>query len=517
MDSRSNEAQSVAALEHSQLSLGALDMHSSVAYGSVLRLAKSASLTKTIRSRAFLFTSCLLAYTAVTWVLSVVFIVEWFSSGDYNHKGVAGVRLPVAMPVAELDPCWNSTGARNCYYNLASAPLTTLLVTQNWTYVGGVRLDPTFEGPAGIPFDIFDHFSDYAGNTTFPSMDVQYCAPRLLPKSFSCKEDVGNSRVRYEYQNVFAQSGLYRVTIDPDTPYEMNYPRPADANGDISTWTIASSRHNGSLDTIITANDAGARLLSKMAWINSTFTNASQPFTMICTLEARYIWSWQNFKYTDNLFWYNYRSGLLSGSACSNDPAMSPDEYRRSNIPFVNLPAAIEGSTTAIGSFTGYSRLLNLDSDTFIDEPSGREMRYSQSFAESSDMTELELYLSAIYSTITTMHPAALSEGINRTSIQYVSTTYTYRITVTWTALSVVAQIAVLIIFASTIWQAVYWAKATLSTETSVEDRDLLSPLNLAAYSASIADDLKAIMQDDADSKLRVPRGDGVCLGPAGV
>jgi hypothetical protein len=154
MDSLSNEDQAAAALEHSQLSLGALDMHSSVSYGSVLRLAKGAQ-KKTIRSRALSFIICLLAYTAMTWVLSVVSNLECFSSGDYNHKGVAGVRLPVAMLVTEHDPCWISTDVRNCYHYLASAPLTILLIARNCTFVGGVPLDSTFEGPAGIHFNIF--------------------------------------------------------------------------------------------------------------------------------------------------------------------------------------------------------------------------------------------------------------------------------------------------------------------------------------------------------------------------
>ncbi|KAF3038067.1 hypothetical protein E8E12_000260 [Didymella heteroderae] len=196
---------------------------------------------------------------------------------------------------------------------------------------------------------------------------------------------------------------------------------------------------------------------------------------------------------------------------------MSLDDYSRNNVPIVELSAAIEGSTTTIGSFTGYSRLLNLDSSTFLDESSGRTMRYSQSFAESSNMTELELCLSAIYNTVTTMHPAALSKGINRTPIRYVSTRYVYRNTVSWTILSILAQIAALVIFACTIWQVIYWAKATLSLETSVQDRDLLTPLKLAAYSASIADDLKSIMRDDENGSLRVPKGDEVYLGPAGI
>jgi hypothetical protein len=136
----------------------------------------------------------------------------------------------------------------------------------------------------------------------------------------------------------------------------------------------------------------------------------------ICTLEVRYTWSWHRFKYTDDLFRHDYGSGLLSESACSTDRTMPLDKYRRSNLPFVNLPAAIAGSNIAVGPFTVYCRLLNLDSDTLINEPSAQEIRHNLSFAKSSARTKLELYLPAIYSTITTMHLGA-SATITRVSL----------------------------------------------------------------------------------------------------
>jgi hypothetical protein len=237
-----------------------------------------------------------------------VFIVTLHSDNLDNIDSFANIRLPVNMPVNQ-DVCMNSTGAKNCYYNLAAAPLTTLLITQNVSYIAGVRYDPTYDGPQGVPYDVLDHFASVAANTSFPDMVVRYCAPRLGSKPYHCRQDVGNTRVRYEYHNIYKDYGVYTVTIDPDTPYEAVHPRPASADGDVASWTIASSyRDNKSLDTIITTNGDGAKLLSKMAWLNYTMTDDTQPLTMICTLNLTYTWSWQTFQYSNNVF----RSDIFS-------------------------------------------------------------------------------------------------------------------------------------------------------------------------------------------------------------
>jgi hypothetical protein len=445
-----------------------------------------------------------------------VFIVTLHSDNRDDHDSFADIRLPINMPV-DQDACVNSTGATNCYYNLAVAPLTTLLITQNFSYIAGVRYDPVYDGPQGVPYDVLDHFVSVVANTSYPDMVASYCAPRLGSKPYHCRQDVGNTRVRYEYYNIYKDDGVYKVTIDPDTPYEAVYPRPASADGSIASWTIASSnRDNTSLDTIITTNGDGAKLLSKMAWLNYTVTDDTEPLTMICTLNLTYTWSWQTFEYSNNVFRSDIFSGFIS-KLCSNDPSMTPLEYNINNVPYINIPAAIEGATNSVGSITGYSKLLNLDSEVYYSDFHEKYMRYSEVSALMGDMTELELYLSAIFGTIMTMYPSSLSDGIARTSIRYSSTNHNYEITISWTVLSVFAQAAALLVFICAVWQAVCWVIAVISIETSIDDNDLLQPLNLATYSANIADELRAMMRDDRDRKLRVSKNDNVSFGPAGV
>jgi hypothetical protein len=186
-------------------------------------------------------------------------------------------------------------------------------------------------------------------------------------------------------------------------------------------------------------------------------------------------------------------------------------------VPYVNIPVAIEGATNSVGSITGYSKLLNLDSEVSYSDFYKKEMRYSEFSARMGNMTELELYLSAIFGTIMTMYPSSLSDGIARTSIRYSSSKHSYEITTSWTALTIFAQAAALLVFICAIWQAVCWVIAVISIETSIDDNNLLQPLNLAAYSANISDELRAMMRDDRDRKLKVPKNDNVSFGPAGV
>lgn len=495
-------------------------MHTSADRESLLELAKAFFQRKTVRARAFFFITCLVAYTTVSWALSVIFIAELESGGidTTGNYSVANIRLPVNIDVTK-DTCYNSTGATNCYYDLSVAPLGTLLITQNLTYIAGMRFPADYQGPSGIPFDILDHFVESTQNTTYPDLRTSYCTPRLLPKSYSCKQDVNNSRVSYQFQSVFNEggvdSGLYRIILDPGTPNEANFPRPASSDGSISSWVIAGSRvPNKSMETIITATGSGAKLLSKMAWLNFTVTDLTEPLTVVCTLNASYTWTWQTFNYENNLYTIDPWSDAEISPLCSNDPNLSPEEYNRQHVPFINIPLAIEGSTDVMGSVTGYSKLLNLDSPT--DPTSLHNTTYSREVATDWGMTELELYLSAIYGTVMTMYPS--SQDAPRTAVRYVSNSHYYQITVSWTALSILAFASAIFVFVCTVWQTVCWATAMRRLKaTKIKERDILKPLRLMAYSAHVSKELLAMMKEDRKGKLTVPKGDQVGLGPTGI
>jgi hypothetical protein len=130
-------------------------------------------------------------------------------------------------------------------------------------------------------------------------------------------------------------------------------------------------------------------------------------------------------------------------------------------------------------------------------------------------MTELELTLSAIYGTVMTMYPS--SQDAIRTPIRFVSNPHSYQITISWTPLSILALVAAVVVFVYTVWQALCWARAIMSLEARVGDRNLLKPLSLMGYSTIVVEELNAMMRDDEDGKLKVPKDDAVGLGPTVV
>ncbi|KAJ9654528.1 hypothetical protein H2201_008989 [Coniosporium apollinis] len=507
---RTNEAESALALDRSSLTLGRLEMHTAAARESLLKLTTGFFRVKAARGRACLYMCSLLAFAALTWVLSIVFVVEiqtispnlfWNQSlSDLNGERYEPrhARLPADIP-DDTDACNRNLGSPNCTYVLSVAPLSSMLVTHTPYHIAGVRFHANYQGPRGIPYDFLEQFVE---------------EPLLLASS------TRSHITAYEYVPITRDDGTYVVTVDPDTPYAYQVPRVSGDNGTTTTWTIVNSRHpNKTRETVISEAGPRTNLLSQLMYGTNATSNIT---TVVCTLDTRWYWSWTLFRYSNNTF----QVGAPGVIPCSNDLSLSWCEYLQQYPAYKNLEYAIEGATTVFSSISGYSKYINRDPDYMIDSAAmlanpGQiiysNVTYLRDYAESNGMTELEVLLSAIYGVVTTMHSSTQKDVTPTSRILKVTNRHYYQVTVDWTAITIVAAVAASAIFICTVWQAACWARATILLGGYKPDRDLTQPLNLMAYSTLVVEDLKAMMADDEEKKLRARGEDKVKFGPNGV
>lgn len=196
-----NVATTKASWARANLSLGRLQMRYSASKGDLWQIFLRAIRNRTIRTASVPILLTLLSFMAITWALSTIFIVDlqsvqpplfsgtfWQPMDANIQYEMAHIRLSSTMPNVD-DTCAKSVLSGNCTFDLAIAPLSSLLITRQPYSIAGIGFDID-QSTRGVPYDaMFDFWNDPAVSR-FNELTGYYCLPVLVEKTVSCQRDL---------------------------------------------------------------------------------------------------------------------------------------------------------------------------------------------------------------------------------------------------------------------------------------------------------------------------------------
>ena len=431
------------------------------------------------------YTFALSSFTGFTWVLSIIFVLETVQLPQGITK-ITSAELSsdvVGLP----DVCSQYLTAANCTYDLAASALSSQLITHTPYSVANVTFASP-DGTRGMPYGILNDFARQAQDSKFGHERAEYCLPVLDSKQFTCDQDTSHTRVGYTDEAIVA-SGLpiYNITIDLGAINSSSFIRQDVQNATMTVAQSVSAPH----DTILTTSGRYADVLSQLAYGTNT-TSATDVLTMFCTLNTRSSWQWVSFTLINGII-----SAAATGAGCD-------DERHSRHTGFFNLWYAIQGATSTFGSIDGYSKLINADPLT---------LQVNRQHALAANMTLLESVLSQMYAIVHTSYTAA-HLGANGTEIQKMVYPQSYRVSVSWTGVTVLAFMISVFILVATLGQAIRWITAirTLKSGGERSSLELLRPLDLIAHAVGDAERLGELLgtKEARNKRLRGRSGEGL-------
>ena len=444
-----------------------------------------------LRLLSVFYLAAALALSGISTVLGVLFVLDTVQA----TMGVSTDPFPVVLSAdipARADMCSTSLSQGTCAYDLATAALSSQLITHTPYTMAGVTFSAP-NGTFGIPYGALEYFAVKANSSLFGDEKRQFCLPILNPKLVSCVPDdaagAGTKRAFYDVGHVLHtydnSTWIYPVTIDPDSePYQRVYVATKTGYG---TMTIAQSAIPGDEDTtIITAQGSYANILSNMMNINSS----DYYFTAICNMSDLTKTKYSSWKWTSLTLENGVLTVDVTEESCRSEMEAA---YFPGITGFASLPLAIQASTKILGGIDGYSKLINYNS--FNTSFSQLTMAAAKEYASTNDMTLLESTLSQLYGIVQTSWTALDNDSIaaDRVPLRNIfqrDFPHNFIIKTFWTPSTIIAALLAALIFLFSVWQAIRWLIAIRRLGKDTNSWQLLEPVDLMAYSFLAIDDL---------------------------
>ncbi|KAK5169912.1 uncharacterized protein LTR77_005890 [Saxophila tyrrhenica] len=360
----------------------------------------------------------------------------------------------------------------------------------------------------GLPYWALRHFSDSVEATTFEEEYREYCLPVLDPQIITCTEEpfnqtsfeTGSNLVRYEplYQLEAADEDappitLYKIILDypNDDPYAIKF-----RTNDEGAGTMVLKMHPDPElynTSVIAASDDGpdgyaSRLHRLLYGTEPDKSGVPQGSDYYFVAKCEFA----SIKYQDDIYssWrqvgFTLKNGVLRANVtderCANARMPTPQSSPVSG--FADLYFTLEGAGAVLGSSDGYSKLFNLRDDA------------GQGSNIFSGMSRLDSIVNQVYHIVHT----SWSESINKYAMKnqtiydqpVIMTEYPhlYVIRIDWTPTTYIGLVLSILITANASVLAARWLLATWRFGFDAETWNLLTPVDLMAYSLAAYQDL---------------------------
>lgn len=380
-----------------RLSLAALQARAAANGKDVIDMLRYASHNARLWKVSGPFAVAIFAFSAMSWVLSIVFVIDAKLMPD-DELSTVQVSLGADTPTLP-DACRSSLTAEGCTYDLAMSALTSQLITHTPYTFNNVTFSGA-EGTRALPVGAMKDFADRAVESDFGQERSKYCLPLMRPNLVNCSA-AEEDRAKYVYMSTQHDTFLdipydtYSVIINPDSDNNQTYVLTS-SNGDRGVMVVAHSEKKGETAlSILTGSGQYADLLSRLAigqaapFIKEKYNETT--YTVVCEApfdDTTYSWNWVEFTLNGGVMTAN-----LTNQTCRENEEKSP---------MVWLDYALEGATSSAQLRDGYSKLLNTD---YLSD-SGDDYERMKAY----NMTPLEYILSHIEAIVMTAWTAVSTE-----------------------------------------------------------------------------------------------------------